>query len=222
MGCTVPASWWQMGRRRGPSGDMPCLISLSTTWRGSESALSAAGGVRCWYPGLLSRKTCTGWRNVLTETSCSSTRTYKSSASGNKDVPNSVVSFQCCGWQHGPDLQTQPWGGWHAEAPQEPTAAVGVSSWNRSQGSDPAPLLSTCHTTSTLLTPVWGPSVPGTHKPDNSSMESTLGWGLQNLSCEMTVQGLLSLEKRHFQENSSFPAPSIYKEVMKRHMSPLW
>lgn len=56
--------------------------------------------------------------------------------------------------------------------------------------------------TSTLLRPVWGPSVPGTDKP-LSSMESTLGWGLENLSCEggMSIQGWLHLEKRHFQEN---------------------
>lgn len=59
-----------------------------------------------------------------------------------------------------------------------------------------------CQTTSTLLRPVWGPSVPGTDKP-MSSMESTLGWGLDNLSCQgdVMVQGLPSLEKRHFQEN---------------------
>lgn len=188
---------------KGPSGDMPCLLPLSTIWRRCGSALSAAGGVGCWYPQLLSIKSCTAWRTVLMETSCSSTRTYKSSASGSKDALNTVPSFQHCGWVHGPDLQAQPWGGWQREAPQEPYAHS--SSGGQLLEQEPGNRIH--HLYSALTRPIYttetslGPSVPGTDKP-LSSMESTLGWGLENLSCEvgMIVQDLLSLEKRHFQE----------------------
>lgn len=218
----VPGGWWPMRYCKGPSGDMPCLLPLSTIWRRCGSALSAAGGVGCWYPQLLSIKSCTAWRTVLMETSCSSTRTYKSSASGSKDALNTVPSFQHCGWVHGPDLQAQPWGGWQREAPQEPYAHS--SSGGQLLEQEPGNRIH--HLYSALTRPIYttetslGPSVPGTDKP-LSSMESTLGWGLENLSCEvgMMVQGLLSLEKRHFQENLTadpqYPLPTrrLWKDM---------